>query len=184
MQEQLTERILAVLQSHGMQPRQLQVEVTEAEIMGNRVHAGEVLLSLSRAGIRLAIDEFGTGYSSLACLQEFPFNVLKMDRTFVANLNDGHEVIAVAHSVVTLAENIGIACVAEGIEDPVQLAVLQSMNCGFGQGNFLCPPGAIEDIIQVPWKHCHHMMSSLATHEETPSAKTPLAWRAFIGLED
>lgn len=153
MQSDLTERILSVLREFQMHPSQLQVELTEGEIMQNRAAATSTLQALSREGIRLAIDDFGTGYSSLACLQEFPFSALKIDRNFVSHLNDGHDVIAVAHSVVTLADNLGIACIAEGIEDPVQLAVLQSMNCGFGQGHYLCPPGPPEEILNARWKH-------------------------------
>ncbi|MCA9035139.1 MAG: EAL domain-containing protein, partial [Planctomycetaceae bacterium] len=184
MQDHMADHIIQILNSYGMKPQQLQIEVTESEIMAHRVAAGEVLHALSQAGIRLAIDDFGTGYSSLACLQEFPFTVLKMDRTFVANLNDGHDVIAVAHSVVTLAENIGIACIAEGIEDPVQLAVLQSMNCGYGQGNFLCPPGTAEEIALAPWKHCHDLVAELIAPAEPECEVPSMAWRAFIGLED
>ncbi len=161
MQPDLAVRVLSVLREHRMQPEQLQLEVKESELMKNRVVAGATLHALATHGIRLAIDDFGTGYSSLACLQEFPFSVLKMDRSFIANLNEGHEVIAVAHSVVTLADNIGISCVAEGIEDPVQLAVLQSMNCSYGQGNFLCPPGPADNIRKKQWLRSHHAASDM-----------------------
>ena len=169
-QADLTERIVSVIQQFGMHPAQLQVELTETEIMSDRASATCALHALSRAGIRLAIDDFGTGYSSLACLQQFPFDVLKMDREFVGNLNDGHDVIAVAHSVVTLAENLGISCIADGIQDPVQLAVLQSMNCGFGQGNFLCPAGTVDEIVKAPWRHHHDTLAELL--DATVSAAT------------
>jgi diguanylate cyclase (GGDEF)-like protein len=147
MQTDLADRVLAITRRYGLKPGQLQVELSEANIMSHRGLASTALHGLSRHGIRLAIDDFGNGYSSLACLQEFPFNALKMDERFIANLNDGHEVIAVAHSIVTLAENLGINCVAVGISDPVQLAVLQSMNCSFGQGNFLTAAGPASDFL-------------------------------------
>jgi diguanylate cyclase (GGDEF)-like protein/PAS domain S-box-containing protein len=161
MQTDLAARISAVLEEYCLQPEELQVELKESEIMRNRAGVSAILHALASARIRLAIDDFGTGYSSLACLQEFPFTALKMDRGFVANLSNGHDVIAVAHSVVTLAENLGIACVAEGIEDPVQLAVLQSMNCGFGQGYFLSPPGPPAEILKTPWKRQHSAAAEL-----------------------
>ncbi len=84
-----------------------------------------------------------------------------MDRGFVANISSGHDVIAVADSVVTLADNLGIACIAEGIEDPVQLAVLQSMNCSCGQGFFLSPPGPPAEILRAPWKRHQEYLADL-----------------------
>ncbi|MFO0426057.1 MAG: putative bifunctional diguanylate cyclase/phosphodiesterase [Planctomyces sp.] len=161
MQTDLAIRIVSVLRSFGMHPEQLQVELQECEIMKNRAGVSAILHALSSEGIRLCIDDFGTGYSSLACLQEFPFTALKMDRGFVANISSGHDVIAVAHSVVTLADNLGIACIAEGIEDPVQLAVLQSMSCSCGQGFFLSPPGPPAEILRAPWKRHQEYLADL-----------------------
>ena len=119
-----------------MQPAQLQLEVTESEIMQDRDSAVAMLNALKAEGIRLAMDDFGTGYSSLACLHEFPFDVLKIDRAFIANLDQGRAFIVLANSIVSLAENLGMQCVAEGIESLDQIAVLQAMGCSCGQGYY------------------------------------------------
>lgn len=136
----LVSRTLAVLAECGMQPCQLQLEVTESQIMQQRTTALELLGALRAEGIRLAMDDFGTGYSSLSCLQEFPLDVLKIDRSFVANAGRGRDFAALLHAVVSLADNLGLKVVAEGIETNEQLVLLQALGCAFGQGYLLAKP--------------------------------------------
>jgi len=133
----LVSRTVAVLAQCGMQPGQLQLEVTESQIMQQRSAALELLGALRSEGIRLAMDDFGTGYSSLSCLQEFPLDVLKVDRSFVANAGKGRDFAALLHAVVSLADNLGLKVVAEGIETQEQLVLLQALGCAFGQGYLL-----------------------------------------------
>ncbi len=136
----LVDRVIAVVLEAGLQPRDLQLEVTESQIMANRNTAIAQLRALRAAGVRLAMDDFGTGYSSLSCLQEFPLDVLKIDREFIANLSRGRDFAALVHAVITLADNLGLEVVAEGIEELAQLAMLQDLGCRDGQGFFIAKP--------------------------------------------
>ena len=150
---ELLPKIMAVLHETGVRPDQLQLEFTESQIMKNRPVRLRLLAELRANGIRLAMDDFGTGSSSLSCLQEFPFDVLKVDRAIVANLSRGRDFAAVLHAIVTLADNLGLQVVAEGIEDAEQLVMLQALGCGFGQGYLLGRPmseGAISELLATP----------------------------------
>jgi EAL domain-containing protein (putative c-di-GMP-specific phosphodiesterase class I) len=137
---QLVERTMRVVHETGMQPHQLQLEVTESQIMQERTVALGLLADFRARGVRLAMDDFGTGHSSLSCLQEFPLDVLKVDRSFVSNAKRGRDYAALLHAVVTLADNLGLKVVAEGIEDTDQLVLLQALGCAYGQGYLLARP--------------------------------------------
>ena len=143
----LVSRTVAVLAECGMRPEQLQLEVTESQIMQQRAAALELLSALRSEGIRLAMDDFGTGYSSLSCLQEFPLDVLKVDRSFVVNAGKGRDFAALLHAVVSLADNLGLKVVAEGIETEEQLVLLQALGCAFGQGYLLARPMSSEALM-------------------------------------
>ncbi len=145
----LVERTLQVLQDTGMRPEQLQLEVTESQIMQQRSVALDLLTELRAQGVRLAMDDFGTGYSSLSCLQEFPLDVLKVDRSFVVNAVKGRDFAALLHAVVTLADNLGLKVVAEGIETEEQLVLLQALGCAYGQGYLLARPMPANDLVPL-----------------------------------
>jgi EAL domain-containing protein (putative c-di-GMP-specific phosphodiesterase class I) len=136
----VAERILGILRDTGMRPEWLQLEVTESQLMQHRAIALELLLAFKRHGIRLAMDDFGTGYSSLSCLQEYPFDVLKVDRALTENVGRGRGYSALLHAVMTLADNLGLDVVAEGIEQMEQLVLLQALGCQYGQGYLLAWP--------------------------------------------
>ena len=136
----LVDRTMAVVAEAGMLPSQLQLEVTESQIMQQRSNGIPVLARFQSLGVRIAMDDFGTGYSSLSCLQEFPLDVLKVDRSFVANAGQGRDFAALLHAVVTLADNLGLTVVAEGIETEDQLVLLQALGCAGGQGYLLARP--------------------------------------------
>ena len=153
-------KITRVLQETGVRHDQLQLEVTESQIMQNRTVALRLLADLRASGIRLAMDDFGTGYSSLSCLQEFPLDVLKVDRAFVSNLSRGRDFAALLHAIVTLADNLGLHVIAEGIEERDQLAMLQALGCGYGQGYLLARPMPEADLVRLldatlPPNDCH-----------------------------
>ncbi len=143
----LVTRTLEVVRGLGMAPGQLQLEVTESQIMANRAGAAQLLRDYREAGVRLAMDDFGTGHSSLSCLQEFPLDVLKIDREFIANLGRGRDFAALVNAVITLADNLGLDVVAEGIEEPPQAAMLQALGCSYGQGFLLALPMSAERIV-------------------------------------
>lgn len=136
----VAKRTMDILHQTGMPPECLQLEVTESQLMQHRAMALSLLTTFKREGIRLAMDDFGTGYSSLSCLQEYPFDVLKVDRALTENVNRGRGYSALLHAVITLADNLALEVVAEGIEDMEQLVLLQALGCPFGQGYLLARP--------------------------------------------
>lgn len=136
----VADRTMAILRETGMPADWLQLEVTESQLMQHRAMALELLTTFKRYGIRLAMDDFGTGYSSLSCLQEYPFDVLKVDRALTENVSRGRGYSALLHAVMTLADNLGLDVVAEGIEQMEQLVLLQALGCPYGQGYLLARP--------------------------------------------
>ena len=108
-----------------------------------------LLRSLRRLGVSLAMDDFGTGTSSLACLREYPFDIVKIDRSFVSDIKNGTDVLAVLRATITLIENLGMYSVAEGVETAAQAATLQSLGCRIAQGYYFSrpvPPHALLDL--------------------------------------
>jgi EAL domain-containing protein (putative c-di-GMP-specific phosphodiesterase class I) len=136
----MADRVIAILDELDMPHGAIQLEVTESQLMQHRVVAAELLTRLKQHGLRLAMDDFGTGYSSLSCLQEYPFDVLKVDRALTENVSRGRGYSALLHAVMTLADNLGLDVVAEGIETMEQLVLLQALECPYGQGYLLARP--------------------------------------------
>jgi len=102
--------------------------------------ARRVLQALKQIGVGLCLDDFGTGQSSLWCLHDFPIDVLKIDRSFIANLSRGRDYLALIHAANQLAHNLNMRVVAEGIESPDQIAALVAVGCEYGQGYLLGRP--------------------------------------------
>ena len=138
LDEHLPGHVVAALERHGLDPTRLSIEITESALMQDPSSAREVLIQLRDLGVSLAIDDFGTGYSSLAQLRHLPVDCLKVDRSFVAELADGHSEIASA--VIALARSLDLTTVAEGVETPAQAAQLAELGAGFLQGFDLARP--------------------------------------------
>ena len=132
--ERLLERVRAVLESSGLPPQSLLLEVTEREVMRDPPATRKLMHSLRSLGVRLAMDDFGTGTSSLDCLRDYPFDVIKVDRSFVRDVACNADMLAVIHATITLVENLGRTSVAEGVENGEQVAVLQALGCHYAQG--------------------------------------------------
>jgi diguanylate cyclase (GGDEF)-like protein len=130
--------VVAALERHGLDPSRLSIEITESALMQDPSSAREVLIQLRDLGVSLAIDDFGTGYSSLAYLRHLPVDCLKVDRSFVAELAEGHTEIASA--VIALARSLDLTTVAEGVETEEQAAQLVDLGAGFLQGFNLARP--------------------------------------------
>jgi len=151
---QLGDRLLAVrlaeiLTSCGLEPRHLHVEITESELVTDFSVAKQTLDAIKALGITLSVDDFGTGYSSLASLHEFPIDIFKLDRSFMASSMrsaQGPALVAVAHAMILLARNINVRVIAEGVETAEQLALLQSLQCDMAQGYFLGRPMPLEAL--------------------------------------
>lgn len=142
----LVEFVKQTLATHKMAPKHLHLEVTENIMMNDMGSAIEKLGALQALGIKIDMDDFGTAYSSLSCLHEIPVNVLKIDQGFVRRVNERRDLAALLHAMITLAENLGLEVVAEGIEDPDQVALLQSLGCQFGQGFFFSKPISPDEL--------------------------------------
>lgn len=146
-------RVGSILREAGMAPGCLHLEVTEIAVMRDAAGAIRTLHAIKALGVKLDIDDFGTGYSSLACLHEFPMDVLKIDRSFIANIERGRDFAALVHAVTQLARNLNIQVVGEGIETADQALILQSHDCEFGQGYFFSRPMSAEAAGEFRVKH-------------------------------
>ena len=145
---ELPEMIKCVLEQAGVAPECLHLEVTESSVMKDVAAATRILHEIHAVGVKLDMDDFGTGYSSLSCLHQFPIDVLKIDRSFVANIDRGRDFAALVHAVAQLARNLNISVVAEGIETPQQALMLQSLECEFGQGYLFSKPLMADQVPQ------------------------------------
>ncbi len=138
LDDNLSAQVAAALERHSLEPARISVEITESALMKDPDSARAVLQQLRDLGVELAIDDFGTGYSSLAYLRHLPVDCLKVDRSFVAELADGHAEIASA--VIALAGNLNLRTVAEGVETEEQAALLTSLGATYLQGFGLARP--------------------------------------------
>jgi diguanylate cyclase (GGDEF)-like protein/PAS domain S-box-containing protein len=136
----LVERVAAVLQETGLEPSRLELEITETVIMSDVNATIESLWQLKNLGVILSVDDFGTGYSSLSYLKKFPLDVLKVDRSFVMDLTEDANDRAVVKAIVSLATQLKMMVIAEGVETTEQLAILQSIDCHEIQGYLVSPP--------------------------------------------
>ncbi|PZO41897.1 MAG: hypothetical protein DCF19_08495 [Pseudanabaena frigida] len=153
-QDDVLEKCLNILKQTDLSPKHLKIELTESSIMENPNFAADILNKMRQAGIQIYIDDFGTGYSSLAYLHKFPFDGLKIDRSFVNNIHSNTNGTEILQAIVSLAQSVNAHIVAEGIESLDQLNYLQDLLSeeGDGQGFFLfrpLAPKAIEAIFQT-----------------------------------
>lgn len=136
----LTGQITQILKESGLAPDQLKLEVTESTVMEHSERSLSVLNELKSLGISLSTDDFGTGYSSLSYLQQFPFDRLKIDRSFINRMIDDDKSAAIVKTILMLGSNLGIDVVAEGIETASQLDLLKTLGCKYGQGYLFSSP--------------------------------------------
>jgi diguanylate cyclase (GGDEF)-like protein len=146
MQTDLIDRIEEVLQESQINPWHLKLEITETVVMENPELAAVTLAKLRSLGVRLSIDDFGTGYSSLSYLNRFPVDTLKIDRSFVTSMNAADENLQIVKTIVTLAGNLGMQVIAEGVETEEQLEQLRSLKCQYGQGFLFSKPLDVTDV--------------------------------------
>ncbi len=142
---ELPERVLAILAQTGLAPGRLELEVTESIIINDMARAVGILRRLRNYGIRISMDDFGTGYASLATLQAFPFDKLKIDRSFVARLGSEPQAAVIVRAVLGLGRSLGMGVVAEGVETEAQRAFLAEESCGEMQGYLFGKPRPIAD---------------------------------------
>jgi EAL domain-containing protein (putative c-di-GMP-specific phosphodiesterase class I) len=149
LREGLADHVQSLLQQSGTSSRQLGLEMTESSLIPNMHTALEVLGGLHTLGISLSMDDFGTGYSSLSNLHAFPFDVLKIDRSFVGRMSDGDQALQIVRTIIELARVLGMDVVAEGIETPEQYRLLRQMGCRYGQGFLFARPLPPDEVTRL-----------------------------------
>ena len=142
-------QIRNILAETRLQSCFLRLEITESVLMDNTEAAALMLSQLRELGIQLSMDDFGTGYSSLSYLHRFPIDTIKIDRSFIHQIDRDGEQLAIVRTIITLAWNLGMDVVAEGLENSKQLAQLRSLRCDCGQGYLFSPPLNADGVEQL-----------------------------------
>lgn len=142
-------RVAEILESTGLPADRLDLELTESMLVVNPERTIEILENLSAMGITISMDDFGTGYSSLSYLTRFPLHSLKVDRAFVTNLPNDSDAVGIAKAIVSMAQNLNLHIVAEGIETEGQVAFLHALGCQTGQGYLFSKPISLKDFMAL-----------------------------------
>jgi diguanylate cyclase (GGDEF)-like protein len=143
----LDQVVLQTLLSHALPPERIELELTETAMADDSAIALTTLAQFKSIGVSLAIDDFGTGFSSLACLNDYPLDRLKIDKSFVAEIGHHDNGAAISEAVIVLAKLMGMESVAEGVEDIEQMNFLREHGCLLAQGYFISPPVAAETLV-------------------------------------
>jgi len=151
----LAEVVVRTLAATGLSPHRLELEITESVMLEDEETAFTTMKQLHQIGVRIALDDFGTGYSSLTNLRKFPFDKIKIDRSFVSDLSAANvDALAVVRSVAQLGVSLGMATTAEGVETKEQLDCIRAEGCTEMQGYFICPPSPAKDIERLIQREC------------------------------
>jgi diguanylate cyclase (GGDEF)-like protein/PAS domain S-box-containing protein len=145
-QQDLDVRIRDVVESAGVDPSKIELEITESQLMNDPEQAVRVLRALTGAGLRIAIDDFGTGYSSLAYLTRFPLTSLKIDKSFVADVLTDEADATIVRTIIDMAHTLGFTVIAEGVESEQQAALLRALGCEQAQGYLFARPMPADDL--------------------------------------
>ena len=143
MNTSLTDTIISVLQQTGLDPRRLDLEITESDVFNENTRSLEILSQLREQGIQISIDDFGTGYSSLSRLSYFPFDKIKIDRSFVINIPEQKDDLDIVRLIISMGKSLHMRIVAEGVETEEQLASLQALGCDLVQGYLIGKPSPL-----------------------------------------
>jgi diguanylate cyclase (GGDEF)-like protein len=155
-QADLFDVIQSALRNSGLPPKRLEIELTESVLLERVVENQAFMQKLKCVGISLALDDFGTGYSSLSCLTAFPFDKIKIDKSFIGNLTNDHKSSAIISSIVTLACGLDMSVTAEGVETRKQFEKLRTLGVNFAQGYLLGRPAPINQLESQPRPDLSH----------------------------
>ena len=148
--------VLDALQRHNIHPGYLQLEITETAVTQNRDSAINTLNVLRDAGVQVAIDDFGTGYSSLSYLQQMPFDLIKIDKSFIDKIGEGGSSENICRTIIKMAHELGKKAIAEGVETREQADFLIKNGCDFVQGYFYSHPLPQEEFHEFVEKQDFH----------------------------
>jgi diguanylate cyclase (GGDEF)-like protein len=143
-------QVKRVISSTGLTPGAVWLEITEDTLEQDRESADQALHQLHEIGVRLVVDDFGTGASSLVSLKQFPFDAIKVDRAFIADLGSNRESDAICSAIIELAHSLGLCAIAEGVETMEQFAALRALGCELGQGHLFGPARPAEEYGPTP----------------------------------
>jgi diguanylate cyclase (GGDEF)-like protein len=177
-EEHVVQQVERALARHGLDPSQLLCEITESAAMEDLRATQRALEGLARIGVFLSIDDFGTGYSSLSYLRQLPARQLKIDRSFVRDIETSEDARAIVNGVINLAHALGLAVVAEGVETAAQRAILERLKCDELQGYYFARPMSAQSLMQ--WllgnkPHGAPDFSPSVLHAFDPEAHAPAA---------
>jgi EAL domain-containing protein (putative c-di-GMP-specific phosphodiesterase class I) len=147
MAQNLPDAVRHALQLSGLAPHRLELEITESVFINENRSTVSRLHALRRLGVAIALDDFGTGYSSLAYLRRFPFDTLKIDRALVRELLVSRDARAIVRNILALATALRMTTVAEGVEEPAQVKVLEAEGCDIVQGYFVSRPIPADQVV-------------------------------------
>lgn len=164
-QQDLVEMVDRVLQKTQLDPQYLELEITESMTM-NTNYAITILNQLKALGVKIAVDDFGTGYSSLSYLKDFPIDCLKIDRSFVNNINEDKHGTALISMIISMAKHLELKVVAEGVEDAQQLAFLAERNCNLIQGYLFSKPLPVDVLSDKFQDIQNHAYALIGTNSE------------------
>jgi EAL domain-containing protein (putative c-di-GMP-specific phosphodiesterase class I) len=148
--QELAELVRRALAVTGLEAQYLRIEITETSIVSIRDRAIDLLGQLRELGVGLALDDFGTGYSSLSYLKSFPIDMLKIDRSFVAEMLTDHTTASIVEAIVSMTRILGLKVLAEGVEDQAQFAFLKQLGCDIVQGYYVSaavPPPEFAELL-------------------------------------
>jgi diguanylate cyclase (GGDEF)-like protein/PAS domain S-box-containing protein len=179
VQSDLVEYIKHTLRETGLEPSCLRLEITESVVMDRFEIAIAMLRQLRSINVQLSIDDFGTGYSSLSYLHRLPVNTLKIDRSFVSRMSEGNENAEIVRTIITLARNLKMDVVAEGVETDGQCAHLKKLTCEYGQGYLFSRPVAAEAATLLLHKNFIDLsispdMDEIFSHDEQDALSSTL----------
>lgn len=182
-QPELAEQVRQTLQATGLAAQFLKLEITENTLMSNAEVATVTLKQLRSLGVQISMDDFGTGFSSLSYLHRFPIDTLKIDRSFVMDLEQTNENAKITQAIIMLARSLNLDVVAEGIETSAQLMLLKAMGCEYGQGYFFSKPLSSEAATIF-------LRQQVQTHPTTQAPTTDLlykrlskVWKTILGSQ-
>ncbi|MBA7847889.1 EAL domain-containing protein [Klebsiella sp. RHBSTW-00465] len=139
----LTDTVISILKSTGLDPHRLDLEITESDVFNENTRSLEILSQLRELGVQISIDDFGTGYSSLSRLSYFPFDKIKIDRSFVINIPGQKDDLDIVRLIISMGKSLHMRIVAEGVETEEQLKSLQKLGCDLVQGYLIGKPGPL-----------------------------------------
>jgi diguanylate cyclase (GGDEF)-like protein len=173
--DELIDDVENTLADSGIRPETLKLEITESTAMENAEHTINLLHRLKKVGVQLSMDDFGTGFSSLSYLQRLPFDTLKIDRSFVYSVGENGENSEILQTIISLAKNLKMRVIAEGIETDSQLAVLRNLGCDYGQGYLLAKPKSKDDTEKLLYQHPNWLPESgdVQLHHDNQRSEQP-----------